>query len=60
MECFAGDYKTTVPDCSDKPTLDCSELADGYYPDQYNCRSLQDVSPEFVNDTNPIEDLKVF
>jgi len=29
---------STPPPCSNKPALDCSQLADGYYPDQYNCR----------------------
>jgi len=35
-DCEPG--KTTPASCSDKPPLDCSELADGYYPDEYNCR----------------------
>jgi len=39
-DCDEGcEYQPTTPaDCSNKPKLDCSQLDDGWYPDQYNCQ----------------------
>ena len=48
--CCTGDEPHTTPaDCSDKPKLDCSDLADGYYPDEYNCRCMEHLLLHWIN-----------
>ena len=46
--CTGDEPHTTPADCSDKPKLDCSDLADGYYPDEYNCRCLEHLLLDFL------------